>query len=131
MRRNRNQLVIEHDGPPDAVLDEARVGQVLLNLLSNAARFTHEGTITLRCHGETDVVIFEVQDTGIGIPAERMGVLFQPFVQASPDTASTFGGTGLGLSLCERFVRHMGGHIEVQSEPGTGSTFRVVLPTAG
>ncbi len=126
--RNDNTLEVRHEGPDHAMLDGTRVTQVLLNLLSNAARFTRSGTVVLTIRSEVGVVVFEVSDTGIGIPADRIGVLFQPFVQASALTARDYGGTGLGLALCERFVRHMGGHIEVESVEGEGSTFRVTLP---
>ena len=129
--RNRNQFVVQHHGPEMAVLDRSRVMQVLLNLLSNAARFTTDGTVTLRAYEEPGALVFDVCDTGIGIEPERIPELFQPFVQASPETTRDFGGTGLGLALCDRFVRLMGGHIVVHSAPNQGSTFRVVLPLTG
>jgi signal transduction histidine kinase len=128
VRRNQNTLVVDRSGPSHAWLDRTRIIQVLLNLLSNAARFTERGTITLRARAEPGLLVFEVQDTGIGIEADRMGVLFQPFVQVSPRTAGEYGGTGLGLALCDRFVRQMGGHIDAQSTPGVGSRFRVTVP---
>jgi len=131
VHRNDNRLVVTHDAPATATLDRARVIQVLLNLVSNAARFTRAGTISLHVREEPGVVVFDVQDTGIGIEGGRIPALFQPFIQASPETARDFGGTGLGLALCDRFVRRMGGHIDVHSVPGVGSTFRVVLPATG
>ena len=103
--------------------------QVLLNLLSNAARFTENGTVRLSARREPGLVVFEVADTGIGIPSHRLSALFQPFVQASASTARDYGGTGLGLALCDRFVRRMGGHIEAESDVGVGSVFRVILPS--
>jgi signal transduction histidine kinase len=126
--RRRNQLLVRRTGPDEAILDVRKIVQVLLNLLSNAARFTADGEIRLMVAAEPDAVVFTVIDTGIGIPADRMHTLFVPFVQVSPSTSTTYGGTGLGLALCDRFVRRMGGHIEVRSEVGEGSRFRVMVP---
>ncbi len=125
--RNRSELRVSWSGEP-VTLDAARVRQVLVNLLSNAARFTEGGVVTLRAQRSGTMMSFEVEDTGIGIPADRLSSLFEPFVQATAETAAQYGGTGLGLAICDRFVRQMGGHMEVHSEVGKGSVFRVVLP---
>ncbi len=114
--------------PGEVVVDPRLVRQVLVNLLANAARFTTDGTVTLRTRLEDDQLAFDVIDTGIGIRPERVAALFQPFVQAEADTAYRYGGTGLGLAICDRLVRAMGGRIEVESAPGAGSRFTVVLP---
>jgi signal transduction histidine kinase len=127
LTRNRNRIVVETT-PGEVEVDPRLVRQVLVNLLANAARFTTDGTVTLRSRVDEHSVRFDVIDTGIGIRAERIGALFQPFVQAEADTAYKYGGTGLGLAICDRLVRAMGGRIEVESALGVGSRFTVVLP---
>jgi signal transduction histidine kinase len=113
--------------------DALKIRQSLLNLLSNAAKFTSKGTITLtvmrrqRPGGER--VMFEVRDTGIGISKEGLQRLFQSFSQAERDTSSKFGGTGLGLALTRRFCDSMGGDVEVESQIGVGSSFKLEIPT--
>jgi signal transduction histidine kinase len=106
--------------------------QPLLNLLSNANKFTEHGTITVdaqqRAEDGCDWITIAVTDTGIGMTAEQMGKLFQEFSQASSATASKYGGTGLGLAISRRFCHMMGGDITVESEPGQGSTFTIRLP---
>ena len=112
--------------------DVTKVRQCLFNLLSNAAKFTECGKITLRVErraqdGE-DWIQFQVTDTGIGMTPEQLGKLFQRFVQADASTTRRFGGTGLGLALTRAFCRMLGGDIGVDSEPGKGSTFTIRLP---
>jgi len=112
--------------------DSARIRQVLLNLVSNAVKFTLEGEVVLGAHlvEESDteqVVDFSIRDTGVGIKPEEMARLFSPFTQADASTTRRFGGTGLGLAICRRLVELMGGTIRVASEPGKGSTFRFEL----
>ena len=130
---NGNALVVEAGEVPEAMVsDLTKVRQILLNLLSNACKFTHEGTVTLSGAVEPDgaSVVFRVTDTGIGMTAEQMGRLFQPFVQADASTTRTYGGTGLGLVISRRFAELLGGDVTVESEPGVGTTFSLRLPTA-
>jgi signal transduction histidine kinase len=112
--------------------DRHKVQQVLLNLLSNAAKFTERGTISLAITREEraqgDWVIFAVRDTGIGIAEDELGLLFKPFSQANRSYKRTRGGTGLGLAISRQLCRMMGGDITVRSAPGEGSTFTVLLP---
>ncbi|MGH7635612.1 MAG: response regulator, partial [Gemmatimonadaceae bacterium] len=108
--------------------DLTRVRQVLLNLLSNASKFTEQGTITLAARRERREVILEVSDTGIGMTPEQMGKLFEPFSQAETSTSKKYGGTGLGLAITRRFCGLMGGDVTVTSEPGRGTTFTARLP---
>ncbi|MEQ1500729.1 MAG: ATP-binding protein [Myxococcota bacterium] len=108
--------------------DPLRLRQVLLNLLSNAAKFTREGTIGLAAHRAGDRLRFVVTDTGVGMTPEQLAKLFEDFVQGDASTTRRFGGTGLGLSISRRIVRMMGGDITVRSEAGLGSTFTVDLP---
>ncbi len=117
------------DLPPRVALDARRLRQVLLNLLSNAIKFTPAGSVrlvaTAQPLGGTDLrFTFSVEDTGIGIPHERLGRLFKPFSQVDSSTTRIYGGTGLGLAICKALVERMGGSIEVETEPGQGSRFR-------
>jgi signal transduction histidine kinase/CheY-like chemotaxis protein len=112
--------------------DRIKVRQCLLNLLSNASKFTEKGVVTLsagriRKNG-SDWLIFQVKDTGIGMTPEQMAKLFRAFTQADDSTSRRYGGTGLGLALTRRFCEMMGGEVRVASEPGKGSTFRIELP---
>jgi signal transduction histidine kinase len=104
----------------------------LLNLISNANKFTDRGTITINARRQKqngrDWIAIAVGDTGIGMTAEQMGRLFQEFSQAGSTTASKYGGTGLGLAISRRFCQMMGGDIAVASEPGRGSIFTIRLP---
>jgi signal transduction histidine kinase len=101
---------------------------MLLNLLSNAAKFTEKGTITLEVAREKGEMIFRVRDTGIGITDEQMSRLFEAFAQADAGTTRRYGGTGLGLAITRRFCRLMGGDVIGDSTPGKGSTFTIRLP---
>lgn len=113
--------------------DALRVGQILLNLLNNAIKFTEEGWVCLRVSFEWDnptagVLVLEVSDSGIGIPAEKLELIFEPFRQADNSTTRLYGGTGLGLTISRRLCDLMGGHFHVESEEGRGSLFRVRIP---
>jgi signal transduction histidine kinase len=107
-------------------IDKAR--QILVNLLGNAIKFTDRGTVTVRLSKASTSVRLEVQDTGIGIPGDELPRLFRPFAQVDTGLTRRHGGTGLGLYISRRLATLLGGHIEVSSEPGVGSTFSVVLP---
>ncbi|MDF2647383.1 MAG: hypothetical protein K0Q73_3188 [Paenibacillus sp.] len=123
-----------HDNLPLGLIgDSLRMYQVLLNLTSNAIKFTEQGTVTLRVYveqlREEEVRIgFTVSDTGIGMDEEHLSKLFQPFVQADEVTSRKFGGTGLGLVISKNIIENMGGTIEVSSQPEVGSEFRISLP---
>jgi signal transduction histidine kinase len=112
--------------------DQTRFRQSLLNLVSNANKFTEKGTVTIAARqgqeNGRDWITVAVADTGIGMTPDQMGKLFQEFSQASSTTASKYGGTGLGLAISRRFCQMMGGDITVESEPGRGSTFTIRLP---
>ena len=110
--------------------DMTRVRQVMLNLLSNACKFTEKGKISLDVQGEQDdgFLTFAVTDTGIGMNEEQMARLFQEFSQADSSTTRKYGGTGLGLAISRRLCRLMGGDVSVKSTPGVGSTFTARLP---
>jgi signal transduction histidine kinase len=131
--KNGNQLVVRCDGAIGSLhADSMRLRQALLNLLSNANKFTERGTISVdarhRQENGHDWITIAVADTGIGMTPAQMGKLFQEFSQASSTTASKYGGTGLGLVISRRFCQMMGGDITVESEPGRGSTFTIRLP---
>jgi signal transduction histidine kinase len=112
--------------------DEMRLKQVILNLLSNAVKFTETGSVTLKAHVNhlTDSgaeICFAVTDTGIGIPPEKLFLIFDSFTQADAETTRKYGGSGLGLSICKELIRKMGGQLQVSSEQGKGSTFYFTL----
>ncbi len=113
--------------------DATRVRQVILNLLSNASKFTRDGVISVRAFRDkdptSDELVLSVSDTGIGMNEEQIQKLFQEFSQADSSTTREYGGTGLGLTISQRFCHLMGGEIEVSSIPGQGSTFTMRLPT--
>ncbi len=110
--------------------DGNRLRQVLINLIGNAVKFTERGSITVRARpgAQAGTVQFEVEDTGIGIPADKMDDIFDSFTQVDNGMSRAFGGTGLGTSICRQLVTLMGGHIWVESVLGEGSTFFFTLP---
>jgi PAS domain S-box-containing protein len=122
---------LEPDVPPAIMGDVTRLRQVLINLLGNSVKFTEQGEIVLSVSKgpEPDSLHFSVRDTGIGIPADRISMLFRPFTQADASTSRRYGGTGLGLALSSRIVNLMGGKIWVESEGivGRGSTFHFTI----
>lgn len=107
-------------------IDKAR--QILVNLLGNAVKFTDSGAVTLRLSRGARAVRVDIVDTGIGIAADELPRLFRPFAQVDTGLTRRHGGTGLGLYISRRLATLLGGHIEVESAPGTGSTFTIVLP---
>ncbi|MCB9692407.1 MAG: response regulator [Alphaproteobacteria bacterium] len=128
-----NRLLLDTPSLGGVFVDGMRLRQVLLNLLSNAAKFTENGEIVLVAMRETvegvERLRFEVRDTGIGITPEQQSRLFQPFSQADTSTSRKYGGTGLGLVLCQRFAEMMEGRVELDSVLGEGTTVRFVFPT--
>jgi signal transduction histidine kinase len=130
--KNQNRLIVEAQDNLGALnTDSMRLKQILLNLLSNACKFTKQGEVALRVRKVADGrgwVELAVADTGIGLTAEQQAKLFQEFTQADSLTARRYGGTGLGLALSRKLARMMGGDVTVTSEPGKGSVFTVRLP---
>ncbi len=114
--------------PESCLGDALRLRQVLMNLLSNAIKFTEAGEVVLAAQLDGDILVLCVVDTGIGMSAEQIERIFNPFEQGDSSTTRKFGGTGLGLTITHRLVKLMGGEIHVRSTPGSGSTFEVRLP---
>ncbi len=108
--------------------DYNKLQQILLNLLSNANKFSKKGEILLSAHQVEARTIFSVADKGIGIPSDQLNNIFKPFTQADNSFTREYGGTGLGLTICEHYCKMMGGEILVDSEIGRGSVFTVSLP---
>jgi two-component system sensor histidine kinase/response regulator len=136
VRAYEKRLELVHqvaDGLPDVVVgDSLRLRQVLMNLVSNAIKFTPKGEVVVQAAveqrtAEAVSLRFSVSDTGIGIAPEKVEKIFAPFTQADSSTTRRFGGTGLGLAISQRLVNLMGGHIRVESQPGEGSTFHFTL----
>lgn len=132
VRTNANSLnIICSDDISCIHTDQLRLQQVLYNLLSNACKFTERGTITIEvCHSPGAWIDFQISDTGIGIPSEKMGTLFEAFSQIDPSITRSYGGTGLGLAISMHFTEMMGGKIMVESVQEEGSKFTVRLPAA-
>jgi CheY-like chemotaxis protein len=118
--------------PVEVIGDQIRLNQILSNLLSNALKFTNQGGITvtireLERNGNQSKLEFLVSDTGIGIPKDKHEDIYESFTQASSDTTRHYGGSGLGLAICKKLIELQGGTINLESEPGQGSTFRFTL----
>ncbi len=133
VEKNANVLKVHCDDSIGSMrADMTKVRQTLLNLLSNASKFTQAGTISLdvgcRIKDGVECVSFSVTDTGIGMTPEHMGKLFQPFSQAEASTSRRYGGTGLGLALSRSLSQMMDGDITVDSQMGKGSTFTFTVP---
>ena len=133
MSKNNNRFVVDRSGLPDkAHQDVTKLRQSLLNLLSNAAKFTHDGTITLQAtcdsQDDGDWLTFSVSDTGIGIAPEKLEQVFEEFSQVDGSITRDYGGTGLGLAISRRFCQMLGGDLAVTSELGKGSTFSIRVP---
>ncbi|SEF06393.1 HAMP domain-containing protein [Streptomyces sp. Ag109_O5-10] len=133
------EVTVGDDVPREMYSDEQRLQQILRNLLSNAIKFTAKGRVELRVrrvkdperhyvHDSDEVIAFQVSDTGIGIAAEKLPVIFEAFQQADGTTNRKYGGTGLGLSISREIAGLLGGRIVAESEPGTGSTFTLYVP---
>ncbi len=131
---------IEEELPKNIITDPQRLQQILRNLLSNAVKFTEHGSITMtigRCSGQdagsmeldpAHCIAFAVTDTGIGIPQDKQGIIFEAFQQADGTTSRKYGGTGLGLSISRQMAALLGGELRMHSAPGKGSTFTLYLP---
>lgn len=117
------------EGMPKLYTDDKKLAQILRNFISNALKFTPRGEVRVTAQLEgTDSVRFAVSDTGIGIPEELQGVLFEDFAQVDSPLQKRLRGTGLGLSLCRQFAHLLGGEVGLESKAGVGSVFHVVLP---
>ena len=131
--KKSNKLVIDcPEDPGHMEADETRVRQMLHNLLSNACKFTDNGTVTLKVTRESregvNWIIFDIIDTGMGIPKDGIRNLFHDFSQVDNSSTRKFGGTGLGLAISRRFCLMMGGDITVTSVEGEGSIFTIQMP---
>lgn len=122
------KVLAETPVPETFQSDPLRIRQVLVNLLSNAMKFTPQGEVVLAASWQHDVLAFEVRDSGIGMTAEQLATLFTPFSQCEQDTWRRFGGTGLGLTISKNLAGLLGGSLTVRSTPGQGTTFRFELP---
>ena len=121
------------DLPPVLIGDPTRIGQILLNLAGNAIKFTEKGSVDISCtstklENGKDAIRYDVRDTGIGISEKHISTIFESFTQAGSDITRKFGGTGLGLSISKHLAELHGGNIGVESEPGKGTCFHVILP---
>jgi signal transduction histidine kinase len=135
MEKSNNTLSIERGKQLGrAWQDQTKLRQTLFNLLSNAAKFTHDGTVTLHVNrtvqAGVDWLTFAISDTGIGIARDKLDQVFEEFTQADSSTTREYGGTGLGLAISLRFCQLLGGDLGVHSEPGEGSTFTVRIPAS-
>jgi len=131
----RRGLVLEYGSPdPDLAVraDREKCEQIVLNVLSNAMKFTGRGgRVTVTCAPSDDRIAISVSDTGVGIPPDKLAVIFEPFVQVDPSLTRQRDGTGLGLAISRQLARGMGGELTAVSSPGAGSTFTLTLPAAG
>lgn len=126
---NKNEIVVERESLAlSLVLDRQKLMQIFLNLLSNACKFTKQGTITFTISSDTYFLYFSVVDTGLGIPQDQLKAIFEQFTQVDGSQTRKFEGTGLGMAITQNFCEIMGGEIQVESEVGVGSKFSVKLP---
>ena len=129
VEKNGNKFVIEKpDNIKKLTNDQTKLRQILFNMLSNAAKFTKKGTVTLAITESGDDIKFAVIDTGIGMNKEQLGKVFEEFTQAESSTSKDYGGTGLGLPISKMMTEMMGGRMDVESEAGKGTTFSITIP---
>src|SRR5262249_51227391 len=129
VERPRVRLIVDADAQmPGIITDRDKLKQILLNLVSNAVKYTDEGTIDVRAEAADGRLRVEVSDTGVGIPAEELGRIFDEFHRADGAISAGRPGTGLGLTISRRLARTLGGDVTVESTPGVGSTFTLDLP---
>lgn len=137
--KNKNldfSIDITDDLPEKIISDSIKIKQILSNLVSNAIKFTPQGKIDIRVYkgeilnGKKFELCIEVKDTGIGVPPNKIPLLFEPFVQADSSTTRKYGGTGLGLAICKKLVEILGGDIKVESEVDKGSKFMFKIPVS-
>jgi signal transduction histidine kinase len=134
VRFDQNNIRYSRRSCPPALsvsADADRLQQVLLNLLTNASKFTPEdGEVWISCEAAEATVKIHVADTGVGIPADQLTRIFEPFAQVDAAAVASQQGVGLGLAISRELVRAMSGELSVASEPGKGSTFTITLPAA-
>ncbi|WP_149243750.1 response regulator [Dyadobacter sp. 32] len=126
-------IEISRDTPPVIESDKMRLEQILKNLISNALKFTSQGSVTLsvsHANGSASMIVFDVKDTGIGISPDKQHLIFEAFQQADGSTKRKYGGTGLGLSISRELVKLLGGEISVTSKSDEGSVFTITIPTS-
>lgn len=129
MKVNNNSLQISLEENEDTLeIDAGKTLQIILNLLSNALKFTRDGEVFMHVRHSPSKLVIAIEDSGIGISAEKQSIIFEPFRQVDGSNTRHFQGTGLGLSIAQRFCQLMGGKIRVDSEPGLGATFTVTIP---
>ncbi|HHB92806.1 MAG TPA: response regulator, partial [Thioploca sp.] len=129
VEKNNNILKVKYDDDLGEIYsDLTKLRQMLYNFISNSAKFTENGIISLEIKREAEWVHFFVVDNGIGMTEEQIGKLFQPFTQADSSTTRKYGGTGLGLVITQQFTKMLGGKIKVKSKFGEGSNFDLSLP---
>jgi signal transduction histidine kinase len=129
MKTNNNRLQTSLEESEHTLeIDAGKILQVILNLLSNALKFTRDGEVFMRVRHSKSELVIGIEDTGIGISAEQQSIIFDPFRQVDGSSTRHFQGTGLGLSITQRFCQLMGGTIRVDSELGHGATFTVTIP---
>lgn len=129
VREKNNTYLCNYQSADEVTQDRTKLKQILLNLVSNAAKFTQDGTIEVQAEVAGKTLLVRVIDTGIGMNEEQCSKIFEEFAQADESTTRKYGGTGLGLAIVRRFVELMGGSVAVTSQPGTGTTFAISLPS--
>jgi len=129
VEKNGNQFILDNNVSIKKLRnDQTKLRQILFNMLSNAAKFTKKGAVTLSINTFEDNIKFAVTDTGIGMNDEQLGKIFDEFTQAKSSTSKDYGGTGLGLPISKKMTEMMGGIMEVESEEGKGTTFSITIP---